>query len=339
MPEFRKDPLVGRWVVFAPERKQRPQEFGRLELPSTTKDAFAEGNERLTPPEVFAIRPAGLPANGPGWRVRVVPNRYPALRIEGTLDPEAVGFYDRMNGIGAHEVVIETPDSKKALEELPIEGVADVLTACKSRIADLMKDPRFRYLLVFKNVGPMAGASLSHAHSQLIAMPVTPLAVKEKLDSAKNYYDLKERSIFEDILHNELRTGERVVYQNHGFVVFCPFASRFPFELAIFPRRQSPDYHTADEHELVLLADAVKTALLRLNRALGKPDYNLILHTAPVRRPRKNYWTTIDADFRWHIEILPRLTGVAGFEFGTGFFINTTLPEEAAQFLRHMVNY
>lgn len=339
MPEFRKDPLVGRWVVFAPERKQRPQEYGKLDLPVPATDAFAEGNESLTPPEVFAVRPQGSPANGPGWRVRVVPNRYPALRIEGSLDPEAVGFYDRMNGIGAHEVIIETPDSKKSLEELPIEGVADVLTAFKVRISDLMKDARFRYLLVFKNVGPMAGASLGHAHSQLIAMPVTPQAVKEKLDAAKNYYDLKERNIFQDILQNELRTGERVVYQNHGFVVFCPFASRFPFELSVLPRRQSPDFHTIDEHELVLLADALKTALQRLNVALGNPNYNMILHTAPVRRPRKNYWSSIEADYRWHIEILPRLTGVAGFEFGTGFFINTTLPEEAAQFLRHVSHY
>lgn len=336
MPEFRKDPLVGRWVVFAPERKQRPQEFSFPTPDAAGVDAFAAGNERLTPPEVFACRPENSKPNTPGWRVRVVPNRFPALRIEGNLDPEAVGFYDRMNGIGAHEVIIETPDPKLALEEQPLEGVVEVLTAYRIRMLDLMKDVRFRYILVFKNVGPMAGASLAHPHSQLIAMPVTPRAVKEKLHSAQLYFEQKDRNIFEDILRNEIKAGERVVYENQGFLVFCPFAARFPFELCVMPKFQSPDFHATEAHDMVLLADALKNSLLRLSRGLGSPSYNLILHTAPVRRPRKHYWGTLDFDFRWHIEILPRLVGIAGFEFGTGFFINTTLPEEAAQFLKRV---
>ncbi|HSI85438.1 MAG: DUF4931 domain-containing protein [Candidatus Methylacidiphilales bacterium] len=336
MPELRKDPLVGRWVVFAPERKQRPIDFEGPELPLPKVDAFSAGNERLTPGEVYAVRPHGSAPNTPGWRVRVVPNRYPALRIEGELNPEAVGFYDRLNGIGAHEVIIETPDPKMALEDQTLEGVADVFQAYRTRMLDLMKDSRFHYLLMFKNVGPQAGASVSHAHSQLMALPVVPMHIKDKLQISLNYFEEKDRNIFEDILRNEVKAKERIVYENQGFVVFCPFASRFPFELSIFPRRQSPDFHTVDGHEMVLLADAVKNALSRLKIALGTPNYNMIVYTAPVRRPRKNYWSTIDFDFRWHIEILPRLTGIAGFEFGTGFFINTTLPEEAAQYLRQI---
>jgi UDPglucose--hexose-1-phosphate uridylyltransferase len=323
-------------VVFAPERKQRPQDYKHQDLPPTSVDAFAAGNESYTPPELYAVRPPDSAPNSPGWRVRVVPNRFPALRIEGNLDPEAVGFYDKMNGIGAHEVIIETPEPTLALEDQSLENVTEVLNAYRVRMLDLMKDARFRYILIFKNVGPLAGASLAHAHSQLMAMPVTPRTVKDKLRTAQEYFEKKDRNIFEDILRDEIKTGDRMVYENNGFAVFCPYASRFPFELAIFPKRQSPDYHSLDAHELVLLADALRVGLGKLGRGLGQPDYNLILHTGPVRRSRKNYWTSIDFDFRWHIEILPRLVGVAGFEFGTGFYINTTLPEEAAQFLRQV---
>jgi UDPglucose--hexose-1-phosphate uridylyltransferase len=336
MPELRKDVLVNRWVVFAPERKQRPQDYQQNEVPLPAIDAFADGQEHYTPQEVYAVRPPHTKPDSPGWKVRVVPNRYPALRIEGNLDPEAVGFYDKMNGIGAHEVIIETPKPEMALEDQSLEDVGEVLSAYRTRMLDLMRDSRFRYILVFKNVGPLAGASIAHAHSQLIAMPVTPRTVKDKLRTAQEYFENKDRNIFEDILRNEVKAGERLVYENNGFVVFCPYASRFPFEMSIFPKRQSPDYHSIDAHETVLLADALRTALGKLGRGLDKPNYNLIVHTAPIRRPRKNYWSSIDFDFRWHIEILPRLVGVAGFEFGTGFYINTTLPEEAAQFLRQV---
>lgn len=335
MPELRRDPLLGRWVVFSPERKQRPQEFPVVPVTSSM-NAFLAGNEHLTPPEVFVIRPSGSAPNKAGWRVRVVPNRFPALRIEGELNPEAVGIYDRINGIGAHEVIIETPDAHQQLEDLPQDHFVDVLTAYRARIVDLMKDTRFRSILIFKNYGPLAGATLSHAHSQLVALPVTPLVVKQKLEAAQKYYEERERCIFQDILRHEQKESVRMVYENSGFAITCPYASRQPFELLVMPKRQSPDFHTCSDHELQLLAEALRTALRKLAIGLKKPHYNLILHSAPLRQPRKNYWGTIEADFRWHIEIVPRLSGVAGFEFGTGFFINTTLPEEAAEFLRNV---
>ncbi len=335
MPELRKDPFLGRWVVYAPERKQRPQEFPMIPLPKNL-NAFLSGQESLTPPEIFAVRSPGSTPNKPGWRVRVVPNRFPALRIEGDLNPEAVGFFDKLNGIGAHEVIIETPDSEQQLERLPVDHVVDILRAYRQRTLDLMRDSRFRYILIFKNYGPMAGASLGHAHSQLIALPITPLVVKHKLQASQKYYEEKERCLFEDMLRHEQKEGSRMVYENNGFAVFCPYASRFPFELCIIPKRQSPDFHSCSDHELHSLAEALRTCLQRLSIGLHQPNYNLILHTAPIRHARRNYWSTIEADFRWHIEILPRLTGVAGFEFGTGIFINTTLPEEAAEFLRNV---
>ena len=336
MPEIRKDPVVGRWVVFSPERLHRPMEFS-ISQPSAddpSGDPFLEGNESFTPPEVFAVRENGGGPNTPGWTVRVVPNRFPALRVEGSLEKEAVGFYDRMNGIGAHEVVIETPLPDKELEELDLAAVVHVLKAWRARMLDLMKAGRFRYLMVFKNVGALAGASQKHAHSQIIALPVTPIVLKEKLVAARDYFMAKDRNLFEDILRNEIKAKERMVYENAGYGVFCPFASRFSFETCVMPRQQQADFHKTSDHDLVLLADALKRVLGAYRKGLDQADYNMVLHTAPLRWPRAGHWQTLDFDFRWHIEILPRLTGVAGFEFGTGFYINPMLPEAAAQFLR-----
>jgi UDPglucose--hexose-1-phosphate uridylyltransferase len=258
--------------------------------------------------------------------------------VEGDLEKEAIGFYDRMNGIGAHEVIVETPHPKLPLEKQSLQGVTRVLEACRSRILDLSKDIRMHYILIFKNQGARAGATMPHAHTQLIALPVTPIVVKEKLTAARAYYLEKDRNLFEDILKAERKAGDRVVFENDGFTVFCPFASRFPFETCLMPRRQQADFHASSDADLVHLAEALQKTLAAYATALNHPDYNLILHTAPFRRSRRpDSWTTIDADFRWHIEILPRLTGVAGFEFGTGFYINPTLPEEAANVLREAI--
>lgn len=334
MPELRRDPLVRRWVVFSPERKQRPQDYSAPGAADAgVHDAFTAGNEHLTPPEVFALRAAGLAPNTPGWDVRVVPNRFPALRIEGDLHPEGVGIYDRMNGIGAHEVIIETPDSGLALEDQSLEGVTNVLKSYRSRIVDLSRDMRFRSILIFKNVGPWAGATLKHPHSQLIALPVIPRNLQDKLDASHQHYRQKERNLFEDILRAEQKEGARIVYENNGFAAFCPYASRLPFELCVMPKRQAAHFHQSDDHDLALLADALRVVLKRLNQGLSQPSYNLMIHTAPLGGPRDEA-EAASLDFRWHVEILPRLGGVAGFEFGTGFFINSTLPEEAAQFLR-----
>lgn len=338
MPELRRDPVAGRWVVFSPDRLRRPFNFkwAQKDADLFEDNPFLPGHEGFTPDEVYVVREPGTQPNKPGWRVRVVPNRFPALRIEGELEKEAVGFYDRMNGIGAHEVIIETPDPRIALEDQPLSGIVDVLTAFRSRMLDLAKDMRFRYIQIFKNVGPMAGASLRHPHSQLIAIPVTPLNIKHKLQAAKDYYETKDRNLFEDILRNERNSGERMVYENAGFSAFCPFASRLPFEVTIFPRKQSPFFPQTSDHDLVLLADALKRILLSYRHGLNGPDYNLLLISAPLRKPRSNSSPTLDLDFRWHIEILPRMSGIAGFELSTGFYINPTLPEEAARFLREV---
>lgn len=336
MPELRKDLITDRWVIIATERAKRPQDFRSLPAEIDHNNCpFCPGNESQTPSEIWVSRDHGG-ANQPGWNVRVVPNKFPALRIEGGMNREAEGIYDRMNGIGAHEVIIDTPDHHLALEAQAPAAIAVALTACQQRLLDLQRDDRLRYLLVFKNVGRAAGASLSHSHYQLIGTPVTPRSVKAKLVGAREYYERKERSVFHDIERQEQRDGSRVVYESDGFLVYCPYASRFPFELCLLPKRQSPDFHSMDQSEILQLADALKATLAKLNHVLDRPQYNLIVHTAPTRtgRRRSGYWDTIDHDFRWHIEILPRVTEMAGFEWGTGFFINPMPPEQAAAHLR-----
>jgi UDPglucose--hexose-1-phosphate uridylyltransferase len=338
MPELRLDPLIKRWVIISTERTRRPNDFAihSDQIVEPKIDPFAEGNENLTPPEIYAIRSPGSKANGPGWKMRVIPNKFPALRVEGTLEKDGEGIYDRMSGIGAHEVVVETPKNDQQLEEQSIDNIAAIIETYRLRMTDLLKDIRFRYILVFKNFGRDAGATMSHPHSQIIATPVTPKVVKEKLLGAQEYFEQKERSIFADVLKQELKDGKRIVYQNAAFVCFAPYASRFPFELCIMPRRQLADFYKIEQQEILQLADILKISLLKLRRGLNQPQYNFIIHTAPARFTKKDYWTTLDQDFRWHIELTPRLTQIAGFEVGTGFYVNPVSPEDAAQFLKEV---
>ena len=333
-PEFRRDPLHNTWVVFAPERQRRPQDYLPATLQGGTLDPFAEGNERLTPPEVFSIRKEKTKPNEPGWRVRVVPNRYPAMRIEGTLEAAPAGLYDRLSGIGAHEVIIETPADNLAMEDLTVSALADVFATYRERIIDLDKDQRFQHIYIFKNVGASAGASLTHAHSQLVALPLVPPAVEAKLIRARDHYALKQRSLFSDILHTERADGSRLVAENDGYVLFCPFASRFPFEMAIFPKRHHPEFISCTGTELHDLAEILRFAIQRLNAVLEKPGYNLLLHMAPLRRPNTERFASTRYDYCWHLEIVPRFNAFAGFEIGLGAYINTVFPEEAARFLR-----
>jgi UDPglucose--hexose-1-phosphate uridylyltransferase len=333
-PEFRRDPLHNTWVVFAPERQRRPQDYAAATLSPTALDPFAEGNERLTPPEVFAVRKEKTKPNEPGWRVRVVPNRYPALRIEGQLDAKPEGLYDRVTGIGAHEVIIETPHAETALEDLSINGMAEVFATYRERILDLDKDSRFQHIYIFKNYGPSAGASLAHAHSQLIALPIVPPMVEAKLIRAREHFAARQRSLFADILYTERSGATRMVAENDSYALFCPYASRFPFELAVYPRRHHPDFVSCSPTELYDLAEVVRFALQRLNAVLEKPGYNLLLHTAPLKRPLNDRFASAKHDYCWHLEIVPRFHSLAGFEIGLGAYINTVYPEDAARFLR-----
>jgi UDPglucose--hexose-1-phosphate uridylyltransferase len=334
MPELRKDPVVGRWVIISTERSRRPTNFN-AENPAAAQafSPFAEGREDMTPPEVYAVRPPGGKANGPGWTVRVVPNKFPALQVEGQLERRGEGLYDKMNGVGAHEVVIEGSNPDLELADLPVEQIQQVLVSYRERMRDLRKDKRLRYVLVFKNKGSAAGATLEHAHSQIIATPIIPRMVQEELDGARRYFELKERNVFQDILDQEMAegNGRRIVSTTERFVALAPYAPRFPFETWILPRQHCSSYHTMEDPELFLdCARILKDTLMRLNVALDNPPFNFVLHTAPLAEDDLPY-------YHWHLEIMPKLTRVAGFEIGSGFYINPTPPEDAAQYLREIV--
>ena len=334
MPELRKDPVVGRWVIISTERSRRPSNFQPVSHEKSTDFCpFCAGNEDKTPPEVWARRPDGSAPNTPGWQVRVVPNKFPALQIEGSLDRRAEGLYDKMHGVGAHEVVIEGPDHALDLADLPVEHLQQVFSAYRERSLDLHRDKRFRYVLIFKNHGPAAGATLEHTHTQLIATPIIPLILQEELEGSRRYFELKERCIFCDIVAQESDegNGRRLVSRSEHFVALEPFAPRFPFETWILPRNHRASFSTmSDENEVRDLAEIFKDTLQRLNRALDRPPYNFVIHTSPVAEGDAEY-------YHWHLEIMPKLTRVAGFEIGSGFYINPTPPEDAAQYLREIV--
>ncbi len=337
MPELRKDPIIGRWVIISTGRASRPQDFKAMQdMPKEPPCPFCSGKESNTPPEIFTDRSKGrnTKANKPGWNTRVVPSISPVLRIEGDLDRHGKGMYDMMNAVGAHEVIIETPEHIANIANLPEEQIVRVLNTYIQRISDLQKDKRFKYTLLFKNYGFGGNGKIRHSRSQIIAMPANPKRVKEELVGSKRYYDFKERCIFCDIIKQELDNKQRVVIDTDEFIAFTPFASRFPFETWIMPKEHSADFIKTKKQKLPNLAKVLKLTLLKLSKALDDAPYNFILHTAPFRVPIAGYWKTIDYDYHWHIEIMPRLSRVAGFEWGTGFYINPTPPEEAAGFLR-----
>ncbi|MFC1849966.1 galactose-1-phosphate uridylyltransferase [candidate division CSSED10-310 bacterium] len=331
MPEFRKDPVIGRWVIIAAERAERPSDFGKAEYQVNRGFCpFCEGNEQSTPPEILAFRKSGTAANTPGWKLRVVPNKFPALQIEGDLNRRGIGIYDQMNGIGAHEVIIETPTHGQTLIDLSPPQFEDVLLSFQLRMADLKKDTRFLYVIAFKNHGRAAGVSLEHSHSQLIALPIIPKRVAEEIRGADNHFRMKERCIFCDIIRQELETDVRIIEQNDSFIAISPFASRFPFEIWLLPKKHESHFEQISRENLTALSKILRNLLLRMNKVLDEPPYNFLIHTSPFNEEKK-------LSYHWHIEIIPKLSRVAGFEWGTGFYINPTSPEQATQFLKEVV--
>jgi len=331
LPEFRKEPVTGRWVIVSTDRAKRPRDFIRTQVVVQKKGIcpFCPGNENRTPPEILAFRAHGGP-NQPGWTTRVIPNKFPALRVEGDFDREPDGLYDRMNGIGAHEVIIDCPEHIASLGETTDTNTANVFWAFRERLADLKNDVRLKYTLLFKNHGEPAGASIEHSHSQLIALPIIPMAVQEELDGSRRYFDLHDRCVFCDIIRQERRDGKRVVHEDEDVIVLAPYASRFPFELWILPRRHASHLEFAPAEIYRGLASTLGRLLRKIDRALECPAYNFVLHNGTMKE-------TDSPSYHWHLEIIPRLTRVAGFEWGSGFYINPTTPEEAASFLRDTI--
>lgn len=315
-------------MIISTDRAKRPEDFAREHVvPKGGRFCpFCPGNESKTPPEILAYRQTGEP-NSPGWTLRVVPNKFPALRVEGELNRQGDGLYDKMTGIGAHEVLIETPDHMKTLAELEEKRIEDLFWAFRDRANDLKKDIRLRYTLFFKNHGEGAGATLEHTHSQLIALPIIPRFVTEELEGSKRYFDYKERCVYCDIVRQELTSSVRVVLESDYFAAVAPWAPRFPFETWIIPKLHNSHIEAITPPAVANLASVLKAILQKLDKTLECPPYNLVVHTGPLQeQPMQHY--------HWHMEIMPKLTRVAGFEAGSGFYINPTPPEEAARFLR-----
>jgi len=335
--ELRWDPLKLSWVIITNGGGRRPRDFfvARQQV-DLSLCPFCPGQEAKTPGELFVIRNSGSD-NGPGWRVRVIPNKFPALGIEGTLDKRSVGLYDAMNGIGAHEVIVENPDHDRGMAQFESAEIVDILRAYRARLLDLRRDVRFRYILIFKNHGVEAGAGIPHSHSQVIALPITPPVAATELMVCREYYERKERCLVCDLLAQERADGRHIIRDDGHFLVYAPFASCFPFEMRIVPVKHSHDFALMTDAELLLLADTLKDSLQRLGQVLHDPPYNFVLHNAPPMHQRLGkpaYWGSLPYDYHWHIELVPRLTKIAGFEWGTGFYMNPILPEEAARYLR-----
>jgi len=328
MPDLRKDPIVGRWVIVAKSRAKRPHYFESSPRLRRGKFCpFCEGNEDSTPNEIIAYRNPGTQPNRKGWRVRVIPNKFPALEIEGDLQKRGEGIYDMMRGVGAHEVIIESPQHLVSTSQLAEENLREVLWVYRDRLVDLKRDNRLVYGMIFKNVGAAAGASLEHTHSQLIVTPIVPINVGEEMSGSLEFYNYRGRCVYCDMIQQELATEKRIVVDAPGFLAFCPFASRFPFETWVLPKAHSSHYENIQKNGIEELAGMMRLVIAKIEAALDQPAYNYIIHTAPFDTQEIRH-------YHWHIEIMPSLTRAAGFEWGTGFYINPVPPEEAAAFLR-----
>ncbi len=316
-------------MIVDTEHPSKPEEYELESAPWRQGVCpFCYGNEAMTPPEVACIRDHGSEANKPGWRVRVVSNKFPALQIEGELDRRGLGMYDMSNGIGAHEILIESPHHEKDITELADKDVENILSMYCLRSLDLVKDQRFKYIMIFKNYGSAAGASLAHPHSQIIALPMVPKSVAEEIKGARKYFDYRDRCVFCDIIRQELQEKERIISENKYFLSFCPFVSRFPFEITIIPKEHLECFcRSPQESSIPALADILKETITRLKKLFPQVAYNYIIHTSPANGE------TVEA-YHWHIEFMPKLTRVAGFEWGSGFYNVATPPELAAQYLR-----
>ena len=327
--ELRTDPITGRIVAIDLGPFKRRDDFDleppRLEDPPA-QCPLCEGREADAGAEILAWREGG-PANVPGWSVRVVPNRHPMLKIEGQMHVRAEGLFESRDGLGAHEVIVETPVHDQPLHMLDADRLWRVLWAWRTRIQDLKRDSRFISVVIFKNHGRAAGARLDHAHSQLAAYPLIPPVLGDKLRGAARYLTKTGHCIFCDLTAQELSEGARMVRDQDGILAFAPFASRAPFETWIMPRDHSPRFEETTDAALHAVAAAIKSVMSRVDWALERPAYNVVLHTGPLSGEG-------DAAFHWHLEIVPRVTRFSGLEWGSGVHRNPVSPEEAAAVLR-----
>jgi UDPglucose--hexose-1-phosphate uridylyltransferase len=332
MSELRQNRATKNWIIISSERARRPDDFRCLDESETLPDhdpacPFCRGNESMTPAEVMAVRPSGSRANGPGWTLRVVPNKYAALQPVGEQTRrEEHDFFRKMDGVGRHEVIIESPLHNETIGTMSQKKVEQILLAYRERYLRISEEGSFQHVTIFRNNGEGAGTSLAHPHSQLIATPMVPTQMRQVLEEAIRYYDDRGSCVYCDMIQEEMAAKKRIVLKDEDFVVFEPFASRKPFETWIVPRRHNASFGNISTTEAKKCARVLQRVLGALHHHLGNPDYNMMVCTAPFKDANESY-------YHWHVEILPRLTTTAGFELGSGIFINVTLPEQTARYL------
>lgn len=329
MPELRQNILTKEWVIIATERAKRPKELARAVAPKPVAHhvptcPFCTGNEDKTPPEILRV-----PADPSAWQVRVVPNKFCALARDAQLSRTIHRSRRSIGGFGVHDVIIETPDHAGAIALMDETNVANILRVYKSRYDALSLDSRIAHVTIFKNHGIDAGTSLEHPHSQLIATPVISSQVRGRFQLALQHYDDYGECMFCQMVAEEIADEERVVMMTEHFIAIEPFASPTPFATHIYPRRHMASFGDISAAEITDLARILKKILGKLYYGLGDPDFNYTLRCAPAELAGVKY-------FHWYVSIIPRLTRVAGFELGSGMFINTVPPESAAEFLRNV---
>ena len=328
MPEIREDLITGGMVIIAAERTKRPQDFTHTnESPKGSKGCvFCYGKETATPPEIFAIRPGGGLADCPGWTVRAFPNKFPAVMTAGSPDCLYIGGRKAVKAVGAHEVIVDTPDHNETFGQLSDTRAAQVMEVIASRYRFLSADPRVKYIQVFKNSGAAAGASLEHSHWQIITVPLVPETVAREIKGTERFWAANGECAYCRMIAEEINNGSRMIEQTKDFVVLTPFASRFPYETWIIPAKHEAFLEATGIEEIKELGRMVRRSIRRLERTLCRPPYNLTIHACPAGMKSHSY--------HWHIKIMPRLSAIAGFEMGSGIHINPVSPETAADLLR-----
>jgi UDPglucose--hexose-1-phosphate uridylyltransferase len=331
MSELRKDPVVDRWVIISEDEIRTPSLVEKIkEDDPVGLCPFCPGNEHLCPPEILANRPYGSSPNDQQWNLRVIPNRSPLLVVEEEYKRMGEGLYDKITGVGANEVIIETRRHDVRQGQMAASELENLFWAYRDRIIDLKKDARMRYVLIYKNCGRNAGEILAHAYSLLMAFPIVPRAILDEIEGAKKHFLYKERCIYCDVIRQEIQHETRVISESDNFLAIEPFAPRVPFETWVLPKRHAARFENIEPMEISDLAHLFKDVLNRLDAGLNYPDYNYYLHTAP-------FGNDCDPFFHWHMEILPRIVPTTGLELGSELYLNSTSPEEAAKFLRRLI--
>ncbi|MDD3012934.1 MAG: galactose-1-phosphate uridylyltransferase [Candidatus Gastranaerophilales bacterium] len=334
MPELRRDPITKNWSIIATERAKRPESslvkhlISGDEIKHDPACFFCEGNEHATPPEVLAYRDENASPDLPGWNLRVVPNKFAALNFDEDFlvnqdNPLKITGYAR----GAAEVLIESPHHTRNLALQSADHVACVLMAYRNRYLNLSQERSIKYISIFRNNGQQAGASLVHPHSQIMATPVVPINITNEMYGANDYYESTGRCVYCDIIKTELKDRSRIICENENFIAFAPYASRTPFETWVMPKFHSSRYQDLNDFQIHELSEIWKSTLYKIYTGLENPPYNYFIHTSPTQKNVNKY-------YHWHMELVPKLTIAAGFELGTGMYINIAIPEDCADYLR-----